>query len=215
MKILINKAKIMITIIDYGSGNLRSISNSFSKINVKSNITNDPEKIANVEYLVLPGVGAFGQAMKNIEPYKKLIIEHINDNKPFLGVCLGLQILLTSSEETPNVKGLDIFKGEVKQFSKEKCLKVPHMGWNRVDMTLCEKSKVCSIIDRVDKDYFYFVHSYYASPKDEDVISGTTGYSFDVPAVLSENNVFATQFHPEKSGVPGLKILKNFITMDF
>lgn len=205
----------MITIIDYGSGNLRSISNGFSKIDVESNITNDPETIADAEYLVLPGVGAFGEAMKNIEPYKKLIIEHINDDKPFLGVCLGLQILLTSSEETPNVKGLDIFKGEVKRFSKENGLKVPHMGWNQVDMTLCEKSKACSIIDTVDKDYFYFVHSYYASPEDEDVISGITKYGLDVPAVLSENNVFATQFHPEKSGVPGLKILKNFVTINF
>lgn len=203
----------MITIIDYGSGNLRSISNGFYKINVESIVTNDPEKIADSEYLVLPGVGAFGQAMKNIEPYKKLIIEHINDDKPFLGVCLGLQILLTSSEETPNIKGLDIFKGEVKKFPKENGLKVPHMGWNRLDMTLCEKSKVCSIIDGIDQDYFYYVHSYYASPEDEDVIAGTTEYGFDVPAVLSENNVFATQFHPEKSGVPGLKMLKNFVTM--
>lgn len=204
----------MITIIDYGSGNLRSISNGFSKINVESEITNNPETIANAKYLVLPGVGAFGQAMKNIEPYKKLIIEHINENKPFLGVCLGLQILLKSSEETPNVKGLDIFKGEVKKFPKENGLKVPHMGWNRLDMTLCEKSKTCSIIDGIVKDYFYFVHSYYAFPEDEDVISGTVEYGFDVPSVLSENNVFATQFHPEKSGVPGLKILKNFVTMN-
>lgn len=203
----------MITIIDYKSGNLRSISNGFSKIGVKSNSTSNPETIADADYLVLPGVGAFGQAMKNIEPYKKLIIEHVHEGKPFLGVCLGLQLLLTSSEETPNVKGLDIFKGEVKKFPKENGLKVPHMGWNRLDMTFCEKSKVCSIIDGIDKDYFYFVHSYYASPEDEEVISGTTEYGFDVPAVLSENNVFATQFHPEKSGVPGLKMLKNFVTM--
>ena len=203
----------MITIIDYGSGNLRSISNGFSKINVKSNVTKDPEKISEAEYLVLPGVGAFGQIMNNIEPYKKLIIEHISEDKPFLGVCLGLQALLSSSEETPGVKGLNIFKGKVKKLPIENGLKIPHMGWNRLDMTLCESKKSCSIIDGIDQDYFYFVHSYYASPEDEKVISGTTEYGFDVTAVLHQNNVFATQFHPEKSGVPGLKMLKNFVSM--
>jgi imidazole glycerol-phosphate synthase subunit HisH len=204
----------MITIIDYGSGNLRSISNGFSNINVKSTITNEPEKIAEAEYLVLPGVGAFGQIMKSIEPYKKVITEHIEAGKPFLGVCLGLQALLSSSEETPGVKGLNIFKGEVKKLPKENGLKIPHMGWNRLDMTLCERNKTCSIIDGIDKDYFYFVHSYYASPKDEEVIAGTAEYGFDVTAVLHENNVFATQFHPEKSGISGLKMLKNFVSMN-
>jgi len=204
----------MITIIDYGSGNLRSISNGFSKINQKSNITKDPETIANAKYLVLPGVGAFGQAMKNIAPYKKLIIEHINEDKPFLGVCLGLQLLLSSSEEFPNIKGLDIFKGEVKKLTKEIGLKIPHMGWNRLDRTMHESKKSCSIIDGIDKDYFYYVHSYYADPKDKKVIAGTTEYGFDVTAVLHENNVFATQFHPEKSGVSGLKMLKNFVTVN-
>jgi len=204
----------MITIIDYGSGNLRSISNGFSKINQKSNITKDPETIANAKYLVLPGVGAFGQAMKNIAPYKKLIIEHINEDKPFLGVCLGLQLLLSSSEEFPNIKGLDIFKGEVKKLPKEIGLKIPHMGWNRLDRTMHESKKSCSIIDGIDKDYFYYVHSYYADPKDKKVIAGTTEYGFDVTAVLHENNVFATQFHPEKSGVSGLKMLKNFVTVN-
>ncbi len=204
----------MITIIDYGSGNLRSISNGFSKINVESQITNNPEIITDSKYLVLPGVGAFGQIMKNIEPYKKLIIEHINEGKPFLGVCLGLQVLLSHSEETPNIKGLNIFKGEVKKLPKDNNLKIPHMGWNRLDMAQCEKTKSCSIIDGINQDYFYFVHSYYASPNDEDIIAGTTEYGFDVTAVLHENNIFATQFHPEKSGIPGLKMLKNFVCMN-
>ena len=201
----------MITIIDYGSGNLRSIANGFSKINQKSEITKDPEKIANSEYLVLPGVGAFGQAMENIQPYKKLIIEHINEGKPFLGVCLGLQLLLTSSQESPNIKGLDIFKGEVKKLPNEINLKIPHMGWNRLDKTQYEKNRKESILEGIKKNYFYFVHSYYASPEEESVIAGTTEYGFDVTAVLHENNVFATQFHPEKSGSPGLRILKNFV----
>ncbi|RBQ22979.1 Imidazole glycerol phosphate synthase subunit HisH [Candidatus Methanobinarius endosymbioticus] len=204
----------MITVIDYGSGNLRSISNSFSHINVESTITNDPEEVAEAEYLVLPGVGAFGQIMKSIEPYKKVIKEHVDDGKPFLGVCLGLQALLSSSEEAPGVKGLSIFKGEVKKLPNDnRMLKMPHMGWNRLDMTLCEPKKTCAIIDGIVQDYFYFVHSYYAAPDDEEVIAGTVKYGFDVTAVLHENNVYATQFHPEKSGVSGLKMLKNFVTM--
>jgi len=204
----------MITIIDYGSGNLRSIANGFSKIGLKSNITKNPEEIANAKYLVLPGVGAFGQAMKNIAPYKKLIQEHIGENKPFLGVCLGLQLLLSTSQESPNVKGLNIFKGEVKKLPKKNKLKIPHMGWNRLDKTEYEKNRKTSIIDGIDKNHFYYVHSYYASPKDEEIIAGTTEYGFDVTAILHENNVFATQFHPEKSGLPGLKMLKNFVTVN-
>jgi len=203
-----------VTIIDYGSGNLRSISNSFSKINIKSNITKDPDAIANAKYLVLPGVGAFGQAMKNIEVYKKLIIEHIEEGKPFLGICLGLQILLTKSEESPNVKGLNIFKGEVKKLPKESHLKIPHMGWNRLDRTSYENKKRNSILDGIDKNYFYYVHSYYASPEEKEVVAGTTEYGHDITAVLHENNVFATQFHPEKSGVWGLKMLKNFVRIN-
>ena len=204
----------MITIIDYGSGNLRSISNGFSKIREKTNITNNPETIVNAKYLVLPGVGAFGQAMKNITPYKKLIIEHINDGKPFLGICLGLQILLSKSEESPNIKGLNIFKGEVKKLPKEEHLKIPHMGWNRLDKSKNESKKRNSILDGIDKNYFYYVHSYYASPEDMQVVAGVTEYGFDVTAVLHENNVFATQFHPEKSGVWGLKMLKNFVKIN-
>ena len=204
----------MITIIDYKSGNLRSISNGFTKINIKSQITTDPETIANAKYLVLPGVGAFGQSMKNIAPYKKLIIEHIDEGKPFLGICLGLQLLLSSSEESPNTKGLDIFKGKVKKIPKEHTLKIPHMGWNLLNTTTHESEKRCSIIDKLDKNYFYFVHSYYGQPEDEDIVAGTCEYGHALTAVLSENNVFATQFHPEKSGPPGLKILKNFVRMD-
>jgi len=204
----------MITIIDYGSGNLRSIANGFSKINQKSNITKDPNQIADAKYLVLPGVGSFRHAMENINPYKKLIIEHINDGKPFLGICLGLQLLLTKSEESPNTKGLNIFKGEVKKLPKEFNLKIPHMGWNSLKKTSHEKTSKNSILDGIHNKYFYFVHSYYCRPKDEEIIAGTTGYGFNLTAVLHENNVFATQFHPEKSGTPGLKILKNFIKVN-
>ncbi|WP_295616125.1 imidazole glycerol phosphate synthase subunit HisH [uncultured Methanobrevibacter sp.] len=197
----------MITIIDYKSGNLRSISNSFKKIGSKAIITDDPAEIANAKHLVLPGVGAFGTAMENIEPYKDVIFEHIDDGKPFLGICLGLQVLLSSSEESPGVKGLDIFKGHVAKIPEGR--KIPHMGWNQIRQT-----KNCPILDGVDGKDFYFVHSYHAVLDDTENLSATADYGFDVTAAVSKDNVFATQFHPEKSGEPGLKILKNFVSLE-
>ena len=196
----------MITIIDYKSGNLRSISNGFRKIGYDSLITDDPEEIANAKYLVLPGVGSFGEAMKNIEPFKDVIFEHINNDKPFLGVCLGLRVLLSSSEESPNVKGLDLFKGKVTKLPKGR--KIPHMGWNQLNI-----EKNCPILEGINKNYFYFVHSFHSIPEDDEDIAATTEYGFDVVAALSRNNIFATQFHPEKSGIQGLKILKNFVNL--
>ncbi|MBP5785241.1 MAG: imidazole glycerol phosphate synthase subunit HisH [Methanobrevibacter sp.] len=197
----------MITVIDYKSGNLRSISNSFKKIGSEAKITDDPSEIANAKHLVLPGVGAFGTAMENIEPYKDVIFEHIDDGKPFLGICLGLQVLLSSSEESPGVKGLDIFKGHVAKIPEGR--KIPHMGWNQIKLT-----KECPILDGVDGKDFYFVNSYHAVRDDIDNLSATADYGFDVTAAVSKDNVFATQFHPEKSGVPGLKILKNFVNLE-
>ena len=196
----------MITIIDYKSGNLRSISNGFKKIGVDVEITDDPEKIADAEYLVLPGVGSFGSAMGNIEPFRDVIHEHINDGKPFLGICLGLQVLLSTSDETPDVKGLGVFPGHVKILPPGR--KIPHMGWNKLNLV-----KPCPILEGMDGKYFYFVHSYYVEPDDRDVIVGTCDYGFDLTAALWRDNVYATQFHPEKSGVHGLKILKNFVNI--
>lgn len=196
----------MITIIDYNSGNLRSIHNGFAKIGYKAEITNNPEKIADSEFLVLPGVGAFGSVMKNIEPFKDLIYEHINNDKPFLGICLGLQILLSCSEEAVGIKGLNIFKGSVNKIPEGR--KIPHMGWNKLNVI-----KNCPILEGVDGKYFYFVHSYHANPEDEKIVSSITNYGVNLVASLSNNNCFATQFHPEKSGVAGLKILKNFVNL--
>lgn len=196
----------MITIIDYNSGNLRSIHNGFAKIGYKAEITNNPEKIADSEFLVLPGVGAFGSVMKNIEPFKDLIYEHINNDKPFLGICLGLQILLSCSEEAVGIKGLNIFKGSVNRIPEGR--KIPHMGWNKLNVI-----KNCPILEGVDGKYFYFVHSYHANPEDEKIVSSITNYGVNLVASLSNNNCFATQFHPEKSGVAGLKILKNFVNL--
>lgn len=198
----------MITIIDYKSGNLRSISNSFKKIGSEAIITSDASEISNADYLVLPGVGAFGTAMENIEPFKELIFEHINDGKPFLGICLGLQVLLSSSEESPGVKGLDIFKGNVEKIPEGR--KIPHMGWNQL-----KQIKSCPILDGVDGKDFYFVHSYHAVLEDESNLSAVCDYGLNLTAAVSRDNVFATQFHPEKSGEPGLKILKNFVNLKF
>ena len=196
----------MITIIDYKSGNLRSISNGFKKIGCDVEITSDIEKIANANYLVLPGVGAFGQAMTNLKPFQDVIYEHINDDKPFLGICLGQQVLLSSSEEAEGVKGLDLFKGKCVKLPEGR--KIPHMGWNQLNVT-----KKSPILEGIDKEFFYFVHSYHVIPEEEEIIAGTCDYGVEVIASLSRNNLFSTQFHPEKSGKQGLKILKNFINL--
>lgn len=201
----------MITIIDYGSGNLKSIKNGFSKIGANAIISSSIKGINDAESLVLPGVGSFGNAMENLGKYKTPIKDHISEGKPFLGVCLGLQILFSSSEESPGVPGLDIFKGEVlhfPQFLKEKRLKIPQMGWNQLEI-----KNECPILAEVGNDFMYFVHSYYVNPQDKNIVAATVDYGIDVPAVVYKNNIFATQFHPEKSGEKGLQILKNFVEL--
>jgi imidazole glycerol-phosphate synthase subunit HisH len=201
----------MITIIDYGSGNLKSIKNGFKKINADAIISSSLKDIKDAESLVLPGVGAFGTAMKNLNKYEDSINNHINSNKPFLGICLGLQLLFTSSEETPDTPGLDIFKGEVLHFPeylRSDGLKIPQMGWNQLEI----RNK-CPVLDGIDDDFMYFVHSYYVNPDDKDIIAATVNYGIDVPAVICSKNIFATQFHPEKSGEKGLQILKNFVNL--
>ena len=196
----------MITIIDYKSGNLKSISNGFKKIGQDFQITDDVELIADAEHLVLPGVGAFGSAMENLEYFRDVIEEHINDDKPFLGVCLGQQVLMSSSDESPNVRGLDLFKGHCEYLPAG--VKVPHMGWNQLNVV-----NDSPILEGIDKEYFYFVHSYHVIPDDSEIIAGVCDYGVDVVASLSRNNLFSTQFHPEKSGKAGLKILKNFVNI--
>ena len=197
----------MITIIDYKSGNLKSISNGFKKIGVDYRITDDREVIAESDYLVLPGVGAFGSAMENLKPFEDIIHEHVNDDKPFLGICLGQQVLMSSSDESPGVKGLDLFSGHVEMLPEG--VKIPHMGWNKLNV--CNNSP---ILEGIDGEYFYFVHSYHVVPDDEGIIAGVCEYGGDVVASLVQNNLFSTQFHPEKSGVAGLKILKNFTELE-
>ena len=197
----------MITIIDYKSGNLKSISNGFKKIGVEYRISDDKQVIADSDYLVLPGVGAFGSAMENLEPFKDVIFEHVNDDKPFLGICLGQQVLMSESEETPGVKGLDLFKGHVEKLPEG--VKIPHMGWNKLKVT-----NDSPILKGIDGEYFYFVHSYHVIPDDDEIIAGTCDYGSSVVASLSQNNLFSTQFHREKSSKAGLKILKNFTNLE-
>lgn len=197
----------MITIIDYKSGNLKSISNGFKKIGVDYQITDDKEIIADSDYLVLPGVGAFGSAMENLKAFEDVINEHVNDNKPFLGICLGQQVLLSSSDESPGVKGLDLFEGHAEILPEG--VKIPHMGWNKLKVV-----NNSPILDGIDGEYFYFVHSYHVVPDDESIIAGVCEYGGDVVASLCQNNLFSTQFHPEKSGEAGLKILKNFTNLE-
>lgn len=197
----------MITIIDYKSGNLKSISNGFKKIGADYQITDDKEIIADSDYLVLPGVGAFGSAMDNLKPFEDIIKEHVADDKPFLGVCLGQQVLMGSSEESPGVEGLNLFRGHVEKLPVG--VKIPHMGWNKLKVT-----NDSPILEGIDGEYFYFVHSYHVIPDDDKIIAGVCEYGGEVVASLSQNNLFSTQFHPEKSGKAGLKILKNFTNLE-
>ncbi len=197
----------MIAIVDYGMGNLRSVEKGFLKVGVDARIVNDAASIDNAEGVVLPGVGAFMDCIKNLTDMKltEAIIKAIGKGKPFLGICLGLQVLFSESEEFGVCRGLNIFKGKVVRFPKME-LKVPHMGWNTLDI-----KKKPPIFDGIeDKSYFYFVHSFYVVPEDKDIIAGTTEYGVNFTAMVWKDNVFAMQFHPEKSQELGLKILKGY-----
>lgn len=201
----------MIAIVDYGMGNIKSVQKGFIKIGSEAVVTSDPEVIANSKGIVLPGVGAFKDCMKNLDDLRllDLIKKEIHKGKPYLGICLGLQILFTESEEFGICKGLDIFKGRVVRFRFDKNihgLKIPHMGWNTVK--LLKRPPIFEDIS--DESYFYFVHSYYVVPEDKEIVSGITEYGVNFVSLIWKDNVFATQFHPEKSQELGLRILKGF-----
>ena len=202
----------MIAIIDYGAGNLKSVKKAFDFIGAESVITDNPEVINACDRILLPGVGSFGDAMDSM--HKSGLVETVKQNalcgKPFLGICLGLQLLFEESEESPGVKGLGIFKGKIKKFSSDMGLKIPHIGWNSLEI----KQKDTLFKNVPENSYVYFVHSYYLHAEDENDIATITNYGIDFHSALGKNNIFATQFHPEKSGDVGLQILKNFASME-
>jgi len=201
----------MIAIIDYGVGNLYSVEKAVAAVGGDVVVTSFANDLKRADKLILPGVGAFGDCMKNLEATGLIptILDEIKNGKPLFGICVGLQILFESSEESPDVKGLGIFKGTVKKICAEG-LKVPHMGWNFVKVNKKSSSKFLSGLTATP--YFYFVHSYHAAPIDENLIAATTFYGDTITAAVEFENIFATQFHPEKSGDVGLKVLKNFVS---
>jgi len=200
----------MIAIIDYGMGNLRSVQKGFERMGREAVVTRDPRTILDAGKVVLPGVGAFPDCMRNLEEYGLIdsVQKSIASGKPFLGICLGLQLLFTESEEFGISKGLDIIKGRVIRFkgAEFKDLKIPHMGWNSVSI----KRRPPTMADVPDNSYFYFVHSFHVVPEDKGVIATTTNYGIDFISSIWKDNIFAVQFHPEKSQALGLSILKRF-----
>jgi glutamine amidotransferase len=197
----------MIAITDYDMGNLRSVQKAFERVGAHAEITRDPAVIESADGLVLPGVGAFGVCMDHLREYRLVepIKSFIATGRPFFGICLGLQLLFEESEEFGSSKGLGVIRGKVVRFPETSGLKVPHMGWNNA--SLAGKSPLLEGID--DGTYFYFVHSYYVVPE-EDVAVTKTGYGLEFVSSIEKGNIFATQFHPEKSQSAGLRILKNF-----
>jgi len=200
----------MISILDYGMGNLRSVNKAFDSMGFSSVVTADKNIIIESEGLVLPGVGAFGDCIKNLRKADLIdvILDYISIGKPFLGICLGLQVLFEESEESPDQKGLGLIKGKVVRFnfSKDQGLKVPHMGWNQINI-----ARESTLLNGIPQNsWFYFVHSYYPVPQEDGVVAITTNYGSEFTAAIQKDNIFACQFHPEKSSDQGLRLLKNF-----
>jgi glutamine amidotransferase len=199
----------MICIIDYGAGNLRSVQKAVEFIGGEAVVTADVAAIENADRVIFPGVGAFGKAMAAIDQLalRSSITDFIAAGKPFLGICLGLQLLFEESEEDPGVRGLSVLRGTVKRFSPQ--LKVPHLGWNVLIQVVA-----CPLWKNIpDSSYFYFAHSYYISPDEDSVVVGVSDYGLAVPVAIRKNNLYGLQFHPEKSQKVGLEILKNFVSI--
>ena len=199
----------MITIIDYGAGNLRSVLNAFAKLGYTTKVVSTPQEVYKAEALILPGVGAAGHIMQSLKALAldNAIREYINQNRHFLGICVGMQVLLSKTGENGGYNCLNIIPGNVKRFNEG--LKVPHIGWNQVK----QKQNHPIFNGIADETNFYFVHSYYCDPQDKTVIAGETAYGKTFCSAIIKGNMIATQFHPEKSGETGLRIYDNFIKL--
>ena len=200
----------MIAILDYDAGNIKSVEKAFKILGGETILTRDFSVIKKADRLVLPGVGSFAAAMDNLKKYEldKAIHEFVATGKPFLGICLGLQLLFESSEESPGVEGLHVLDGVVKRIPDSEGIKVPHIGWNSLDFP--NEGRLFKGID--EGAFVYFVHSYYLQAKEPSIVTATTEYGCHIHASVEKDNIFACQFHPEKSSTVGLKILKNFAT---
>ena len=197
----------MIAIIDYDAGNLKSVEKALNFLGEDTVITRNREEILHADKVILPGVGSFGDAMHNLREFGlvDVIKEVVDLGKPFLGICLGLQLLFERSEESPGVEGLGILKGEILKIPDSPGLKIPHMGWNSIQIKQGAK-----LFEGLKEPYVYFVHSYYLKAADEAIVAAVTEYSTTIHASVESGNVFACQFHPEKSSKVGLQILHNF-----
>lgn len=202
----------MVAIIDYDAGNIKSVQKALVKLGQEARITSDAEEILAADKVVLPGVGAFGDAMQNLRArgLDKVIRRVVDEKIPFLGICLGLQLLFEKSDEAPGVEGLGILKGDILRIPAAKGLKIPHMGWN--SLHLSHEGRLFRGVR--EQSYVYFVHSYYLKAREEEIVRASTEYGVQIHASVEKDNVFACQFHPEKSGEVGLKILENFLAVD-
>lgn len=201
----------MIGIVDYGMGNLRSVQKALEKVGAETRICTEPTELAEVQKLVLPGVGAFRDAIRELREkrFVEPILDHIQADKPFLGICLGLQMLFDVSDEDGRWEGLGVIPGKVVRFEDQAGLKIPHMGWNRLEIVGQPR-----LLEGLPSDaHFYFVHSYYVVPEEESVIAACTEHGTRFVSAISRGNLFATQFHPEKSQRVGLKLLANFAAL--
>lgn len=201
----------MVAIIDYDAGNIKSVEKALAFLGEEAVITRDHDTILSCDHVILPGVGAFGDAMEKLHQYHLIDTIHqvVEKKIPFLGICLGLQLMFEKSDEAPGVKGLGILEGEIVKIPKQEDLKIPHMGWN--NLSIRPGAKLFQGIE--ENPYVYFVHSYYLKAKNEDIVAATTEYSTTIHASVEKDHVFACQFHPEKSSSVGLQILKNFVSL--
>ena len=202
----------MIAIIHYDAGNLKSVEKALIHLGYECIITRDAKEILEADRVILPGVGAFGDAMAKLRKYGlvDIIKQVVEKNTPFMGICLGLQLMFEKSDEAPGVEGLGILPGKIVAIPPKEGYKIPHMGWNSISIN--KKSRLFK--DIPEQSYVYFVHSYYLEAENEEDVAATTDYVANIHASVERGNIFACQFHPEKSGDVGLKILKNFCELD-